>query len=161
MMTVSASLSHLQHVLDTHGLEAGLMFLNGRVPHRFTAVYRLSDERLRRVGFVDKQGGQGSKLANLPFKDSFCEIAVREGRFVTTDAGADHRLDGNPYQAVVGCYVGLPLAEKPGSLFGTFCHYDTCSHPVSPEEFLFLEPATQLLARFCLQPGMPLYSLAA
>jgi GAF domain-containing protein len=161
MTTNSTSLSALQDVLDAHGLQAGLLLLNRRVPHRFTSVYRLSDQRLRRIGFVDKQGGEGPDLADLPFKDSFCEISVREGQFVTTEAGMDDRLDGNPYQALVGSYVGMPLAERPGALFGTFCHYDLCGHPIDEGELAFLEQASQLLTRFCLRPGMPLHSPVA
>jgi hypothetical protein len=159
MTTNSTSLSTLQNVLDAQGLQAGLLFLNSRVPHRFTSVYQLRDQRLRRIGFVDKQGGDGMELADLPFKDSFCEISVREGRFATAEAGIDDRLDGNPYQALVGSYVGLPLAEAPGALFGTFCHYDLCGHPIDDGEMAFLEQASQMLTRFCLRPGMPLHSL--
>jgi hypothetical protein len=161
MTTTSTSLTALQEVLDTHGLQAGLLFLNARVPHRFTSVYRLGDQRLRRMGYVDKQGGEDLDLADLPFKDSFCEITVREGRFVTTEAGTDERLGGNPYQALVGSYVGLPLAEGPGMLFGTFCHYDICGHLIDDTELAFLAQASQLLTRFCLRPGMPLHSLVA
>jgi hypothetical protein len=161
MMTTSNALSTLQNMLDTHGLQAGLLLLNGRVPHRFTSVYRLSEQRLRRMGFVDKQGGEGLDLADLPFRDSFCEISVREGHFVTAEAGTDQRLDGNPYQALVGSYVGLPLADGPGVLFGTFCHYDTCGHPIDEAELVFQAQASRLLTRFCLRPGMPLHSLVS
>jgi GAF domain-containing protein len=151
----------LQDLLDAHGLQAGLLFLNARVPHRFTAVYRLSDQRLRRMGFVDKQGSAGPDLADLPFKDSFCEITGREGRFVTTDSSIDDRLDGNPYQALVGSYVGLPLSDAPGALLGTFCHYDHCGHPIDNAELAFLEQASRLLTWFCLRPGMPLRTRVA
>lgn len=150
-MDLSLEVSNLKALLDQHGLKAGLLFLNERVPHRYTAVYRLQQQHLHRVGFVDKLGGAGTELADVPFKDSFCEISVREGHFVTAEASTDRRLDGNPYQAMVGSYVGLPLARAPDGLFGTFCHYDTCGHPDNAAEFLFLQQATQVLAAFLRQ----------
>lgn len=161
MMTNSTSLSSLQQALDAHGLQAGLLFLNSRVPHRFTAVYRLADDRLRRLGFVDKEGGLGLESAEVAFKDSFCEVAVREGHLVVTDLVSDGRLDEQPNPLMMGSYVGLPLSRGPGALYGTFCHYDTCGHPLDDAELLFLEQATQLLTRFCLRPGMPLQALVS
>jgi hypothetical protein len=153
-MTTLTSIADFQQALDARGLVAALAFLNQRVPHRFTAVYQLSDQRLRRLGFIDKQGSSGEELADLPFKDSFCEISVREGGLVTTEASTDKRLDGNPYQAMVGSYVGLPLSAAPGELFGTFCHYDFCKQAIGNDEFLFLEQTSQRLARFCTQNGV-------
>lgn len=148
MVKDSSSLSNFQQVLQKHGLRAGIVFLNERVPHRYTSVYRLSQQRLRRLGFVDKLGGQGAELAELPFKDSFCEITVREGHFATTESASDDRLAGNPYQSMVGSYVGLPLVSPSDGLFGTFCHYDECGHPVSDTEFVFLQQAVRFLAVF-------------
>ena len=155
------SLSNFQNVLDAHGLTAGLLFLNARVPHRYTAIYRLSEEHLRRMGFVDKEGSLGLETADVPFKDSFCEMAVREGHLVVSDVAADARLHDQPNPFMLGSYVGLPLSRGPGVLYGTFCHYDTCAHPLSDTELAFLAQASQLLTRFCLRPGMPLHSLVS
>jgi GAF domain-containing protein len=162
LMTTNATLlSNLQDVLDARGLQAGLLFLNARVPHRCTAVYRLSGEHLRRMGFVDKEGGLSTETADVPFKDSFCEVAVREGHLVVSDVAADARLQDQPNPFMLGSYVGLPLSKGPGVLYGTFCHYDTCAHPIDNAELAFLEQASQLLTRFCLRPDMPLHSLVS
>lgn len=144
----SSPLANFEAILQKQGLKAGLRFLNERVPHRYTSVYRLSQQRLRRLGFVDKLGGHGAELAELPFKDSFCEITVREGHFATTESASDGRLAGNPYQSMVGSYVGLPLVSPSDGLFGTFCHYDERGHPVSDTEFVFLQQAVRFLAVF-------------
>lgn len=128
-----------------HGLKAGLVFLNERVPRRYTSVYRLAHDRLRRLAFVDKWGGSGLALADVPFKDSFCEMAMEDGNLVVTDSATDARLQGHPNPAGLTSYVGLPLAAGPGELFGSFCHYDICSRPISDEEFVFLEQAAKLL----------------
>lgn len=148
MIKDSSSLSNFQQVLQRHGLRAGLVFLNERVPHRYTSVYQLSQQRLRRLGFVDKLGGQGLELADLPFKDSFCEIAVREGHFMTTDSSSDSRLVGHPYPSAISSYVGLPLVSPSDGLFGTFCHYDERGHPVNDTEFVFLQQSVRILAVF-------------
>ena len=148
MINDSLALSNFQQVLQKHGLRAGLVFLNERVPYRYTSVYRLGQQRLRRLGFVDKQGGQGPELADLPFKDSFCEISVREGHFVTADSSSDSRLVGHPYPSAIGSYVGLPLVSASDGLFGTFCHYDERGHPVSDAEFAFLQQAVRFLSEF-------------
>lgn len=159
-MSISTSLSELQDVLNTHGLIAGLKFMNARVPHRFTAVYQLSDAYLRRLGYVDKEGGLGLDSAKVPFKDSFCELAVSQGLLLVTDSAADARLHQRPNPFMIGSYVGLPLSTEPGMLYGTFCHYDTCSQPLGDDELLFMQQASELLTRYCLQPGVPLDTLA-
>lgn len=159
-MSTSTSLLELQDMLNTQGLTAALKFMNARVPHRFTAVYQLSDAYLRRLGYVDKDGGLGPESAKVPFKDSFCELAVSKGLLLVTDSTADVRLPQLPNPFMIGSYVGLPLSIEPGMLYGTFCHYDTCSHPLSDDELLFLQQASQLLTRYCLQPGVPLDALA-
>lgn len=159
MLMNSTALSDLQDLLDAHGLHAGLLFLNARVPHRYTAVYRLSEEYLRRLDFVDKEGGLGEATATVPFTDSFCELAVRQGHLLVTDSSADARLRDQPNPFMMGSYVGLPLATTgSGALYGTLCHYDTCAHPLSDAELVFLQQASERLTRFCLRVGMPLHS---
>lgn len=155
MTTTSSPLADLKNTLDTQGLIAGLAFLNSRVPHRFTSVYRLSEQFLQRLGFVDKQGGAGAELATVPFKDSFCEMAVAEGHFVTFDSATDTRLNTKLNPALIGSYVGLPLSSGPGVLVGTFCHYDTCGRPLDETEFAFLNEASLLLGRFCSAVDLP------
>ena len=149
----SSSLSNFQAVLQKHGLKAGLVFLNERVPHRFTSVYRLGHESLRRLAFVDKWGSSDPALAEIPLKDSFCERAIQDGPLVVTDSATDARIQGHPNPAGLGSYVGLPLAAGPGELFGTFCHYDVCSRPISEGEFLFLEQAAKVLHAYVGQPS--------
>ena len=150
-MTDLTALSQLQDVLDNQGLNAALMFLNARVPHRYTAVYRLSDAYLRRLGFIDKEGGPGLEFAEVPFKDSFCEVAVKEPPLVVTDMATDARLQAHSNPRQLMSYVGLPLSVGPGALYGTLCHYDTSPHPLSDAELSFLEQASELLLRFCLR----------
>lgn len=147
---MSSAFSDFEQVLATGGLRQGLSFLNLRVPHRFTAVYRLDAGMLRVVEMVDKEGGlEASALEAVPLGDSFCQFTMRDGSFVTPPAtGPEERLNGHPYHGIVQSYVGLPLTRSAGELFGTFCHYDFARHPVSEEEYQFLVKAARLLPRF-------------
>lgn len=159
-MTNAIALAELQQVLNSHGLEAALSFLNARVPHRYTAVYRLSHAYLQRLGFIDKEGGPGLEFAEVPFKDSFCELAIRQPPLVVTDADTDRRLYARPNPGLLMSYVGLPLSMAPGQLYGTLCHYDTRAHPLSDAELSFLEQASELLMQFCLRTGVSPRALA-
>ncbi len=156
MIATDLSLSAFEKILEAQGLTAGLLYLNQRVPYRYTSVYELDRDRLLRVAFVDKQGGHGMEFAEVPFKNSFCEIAARDGSLSTADTSTDSRLQGNPYVSTVASYVGLPLTLRQGELVGTFCHYDSIGQPVDDQEFAFLEEAVRLLSMYCMQPGRPL-----
>ncbi len=145
---VNSSLSEFENLLSTAGLHAGLTFLNGRVPHRFTAVYRLDQLMLHMVDMVDKDGLNDMKLEAVPLGDSFCQFALRDGSFLTTRSADDPRLDGHPYQGVMESYIGLPLARADGELFGTFCHFDLAGRPVHDDEYAFLTQVAAVLPRY-------------
>lgn len=158
-MNNAIALAELQETLDKHGLDAALMFLNARVPHRYTAAYRISHARLRRLGFIDKEGGPGLEFAEVPLKDSFCELSISQPPLVVTDVDTDPRLAGYPNPALFMSYVGLPLSVGPGALYGTLCHYDTSPHLLSDAELSFLEEASDLVLQFCLRTRVSTFSL--
>lgn len=150
----SAGLQILRDLLDQQGVNAGLAYLNSRVPYRFTAIYTLHGEAMRNTHFFDRVGGfELGELREVPLTDSFCQFVLRDGLFVTNDSGGDARLDGHPYQGVVVSYVGLPLTDASGELVGTFCHLDLVSHPVDDAEFAFLQQVAQLLPSFLPPPA--------
>ena len=159
-MTDSIALSEFQDVLDSQGLQAALTFLNARVPHRYTALYRISEAYLRRLGFIDKEGGTGLQFPEVPFKDSFCELAVQQPPLRITDVATDPRLANHPNPGLVLSYVGLPVSVGPGVLYGTLCHFDTSPHPLSDAELAFLEQASNLLLRFCVRTNVAPLALA-
>jgi GAF domain-containing protein len=134
--------------LAAGGLKGGLEFLNARVPHRFTALYKFERDSFKLMAFVDKMNQAVPDLfVSVPFDDSFCQYSVGLGEFVTTDAMGDKRLDGHIHQATVASYVGLPLTLPPDGLYGTFCHLDLVAQQVSDDEFAFLQKAALVLAR--------------
>ncbi len=143
------ALDTLQDILRTQGLVAALQFLNDRVPHRFTGIYRVDGQVLHNVAVIDKQqSGDIGFLMQVPLGDSFCQFVLRDGQLITTDSSQDERLSGSPYKGVVRSYVGLPLAVVPGELFGTFCHFDFEPQPLDDSEFEFLTRAARVLPPF-------------
>ena len=135
------------------GLSGLLDFLNTRVVHRFTALYRLDGPVLRNVAVHDKHKHLDAlDLKVVPLKDSFCQFVLRDGLFLTPGSGEDERLKGHPYSGIVGSYVGVPVSTQGGALRGTLCHFDLVDHEVSDDEFLFLERAAGLLPLY-LQSG--------
>jgi GAF domain-containing protein len=123
--------------------------LNHRVPHRFTAIYRLIGQALYNVATVDKHLHlEPLDLKVVPLKDSFCQFVLRDGLFLTRESGSDARLDGHPYSGVVGCYVGVPVRNRDGKVAGTLCHFDLESHEVSDDEYLLLDRAARLMPAF-------------
>ena len=151
-MKDGSALANFHGVLVKHGLQVGLEFLNQRVPYRYTSVYRIQHGQLHRVAFIDKHGSSGAALAHAVLKDSFCDIAVQEGTLVVaTDVKTDKRFQALPNPALLGSYVGLPLASQRGELFGTFCHADEHSYPLSDVEFVFLGEAAKVLEAYLEQ----------
>jgi hypothetical protein len=146
---ISTPLQQLESVLTEDGLHAGLIFLNTRVAHRCTAVYKLDGHVLHLVALVDKLDDKSSFWpSDVPLADSFCQFVVKNGPLLVINAKNDPRVIASPYRGPVVGYVGLPLIRGPGELFCTFCHYDFCEQPMPEAEYLFLHEATRLLPKF-------------
>lgn len=147
--SIASALAQVEAELAQNGLMGVLRALNARVPHRFTAVYRLEQHLLVNVGTCDKHMHlEALDLKAVPLKDSYCQFVLRDGLFLTDDSGQDARLKGHPYAGVVGSYIGVPISRTPDSLEGTLCHFDLACQPISDEEYLLLERSAQLLPAF-------------
>ncbi len=147
--TVAAALAQVERELAQKGLVGALALLNERVPHRFTAVYRLLGQSLHNIATVDKHLHlEPPDLKVVPLKDSFCQFVLRDGLFLTRESGTDSRLGGHPYAGVVGCYVGVPVHGRDGRLSGTLCHFDLESFDIGDDEYLLLDRAARLLPAF-------------
>ncbi len=146
---ISTPLQQLETVLTEGGLHAGLTFLNARVAHRCTAVYKLAHNVLRLVALADKLDDTSSAgPSDVPLANSFCEFVVNHGPLLVINAKNDPRVIASPYRGPVVGYVGLPLTRGSGELFGTFCHYDFSEQPMPDAEYLFLQEAARLLPKF-------------
>lgn len=139
----------LTDALQRGGLQAGVEFLNARVPHRFTGIYHLHDAVLHNVALIDKQGEMASEdLLAIPFENSFCQFVRRDGRFIMIDSTADSRVDGHVYQGILNSYVGVPLSVDGVNFYGTLCHFDTSGTDMPIDEFVFMERAVLALVPY-------------
>jgi GAF domain-containing protein len=147
--TLDAALREVEGALLKEGVAGALKVLNARVPHRFTAVYRLDGAMLRSVAVVDKRLHLDPlDLRAVPLKDSFCQFVLRDGIFVTQDSGSDPRLAGHPYQGVMNCYVGVPVRGRDGLLAGSLCHFDLEDRTLADEDYLLLDRTARLVPAF-------------
>lgn len=145
---VEKGLRDYEQVLEMHG-PAGLDFLNARVPHRFTGVYRLQDGVMYNVYLYDKLGEVIPEfLQAVPLHDSFCQFVLRDGQFCTSNTALEPLLNGHKYQGVLGAYYGIPLVNNYGDLYGTLCHFDVATHAITNEEFAFFTKAALLLPKY-------------
>ncbi len=137
----------LRSILNEGGINDALAFLNKRVDHRFSAIYRLDGSNLRMVHFYDREGTDQplEVLKVVPFKHSLCHLAVRDGEFDTQDARLDPEVSPSGFRRVMISYVGFPLVKPNGELYGTFCHFDLVPREVSEEEIEFLGVAVEVL----------------
>ena len=146
---VAAALAQVEKELAHKGLAGALGVLNRRVPHRFTAVYRLVGHALHSIATIDKHLHLDPlDLKVVPLQDSFCQFVLRDGLFLTRDSGTDPRLDGHPYGGIVGCYAGVRIHDRQGQMAGTLCHFDLDSFDVTDDEYLLLDRAASLMSAF-------------
>jgi GAF domain-containing protein len=131
--------------IELGGLEAGLKFLNARTDYRFTAIYRFEGDTMRNIYLFDRLGESVSNFAKVPLGDSFCQLALAEGGFYTANSSLDERVQGHPKQGVLNAYFGLPLSRKPGTIYGTFCHFDYKPLVLDDSEIEFLKSVTPWL----------------
>ncbi|MDM0109530.1 GAF domain-containing protein [Variovorax sp. J22R24] len=152
-MGLPRTLQTLSSILDARGPSDGLAFLNDGVPHRYSAIYRLSGLTLKNVLLHDKTGRlRPEYLAAIPFDSSFCQFVVRDGQFRTDNSAADTRLRGYSYPSIALSYHSVPILNPEGEIWGTLSHFDSAALPLPEEEFELLKGAAPLLARFLVEP---------
>lgn len=133
-------------VLRDEGVNAALRYLNGRVEHRCTAIYRLRDMTVANLYLYDRLGQLlPESLAVVPLGDSFCQHALRDGALRISDSRESDQVTGSPFKGVVIAYHGLPLVGRDGNLFGTLCHFDFEPRTLPDAEFDFLQKVVRLL----------------
>jgi len=119
------------------------------VPHRFSAIYRLVNDRFLNLLLYDKLGETiPPYLSVIPFDLSFCQFVLGDGFFSTDDSAEDRRLDGHPYQGVMVCYHGVPIVSDSGELVGTLCHFDLVQRTLPEAEFTLLKSSGRALSAY-------------
>ena len=142
------SMAEFEETLRSQGVYASLRFLNQRVGHRFTAIFRMDKDKLEIVQLIDKLDDPSTApISPLPFANSFCELVMPGGALMTADSAADARFAGKFSQGVVVAYVGLPLVQN-GHLYGSLCHLDYSEKKVDEKEFAFLQSVMAVLPHY-------------
>ena len=140
-MCAKRSVERFAEIHQDAGAVEALAYLNRGVPHRYTAVYELRRDVLRNVAICDKMGKMRPEfLAEVPFRESFCQFVIRDGPLQTSDSAIDHRFDGHPHQGVMASYHGAPILWR-GEIWGTLCHLDLAINTLPDEEFELLKAA--------------------
>ncbi len=145
----SPRLSRVQAALAAGGISAAIAELNSGVPHRYSGIFKLDGELLKNTHMFDKLGqAKPESLEVVVLKDSFCQIVMRDGFFLTDHTLTDDRLNYSPFKGVVMSYHGVPLLNNVGELGGTLCHFDLVEQAISDDEFLCLQEAAKIFPRF-------------
>lgn len=135
--------------LKNQGVDAALEELNACTPCRFTGIFELVGANLINRHLVDRLKAPRAKyLEVIPFKDSFCQIALREGEFRSHNTTADSRVDYSPYQGLVVSYHAVPLLDRALTLRGTLCHFDMVETALDDYQFALLRQAARILPPF-------------
>ena len=134
--------------MEAGGVAKALEFLNSRTGYRYTAIFRFEGDVMRNIWLYDRLGEDGANFSSVPLGDSFCQYVMAENGFSTSDSSSDERLSSHAYRGILNSYVGLPLSRNPGSIYGTFCHFDFSPQAVPDNELLFLESVTPELMRY-------------
>ena len=143
---IKEQMSMFEQTLTSQGLLSSLQYLNRRVKHRFTAVFRLDKSELSIVHLIDKLNDPSTRpLSPVPFTHSFCELVMQEGAMMTSNSTLDARFDGRFSQGAVVAYVGLPLVKSGGGLYGSLCHLDYQENRISNDEFSFLQDVVSVI----------------
>lgn len=142
------ALGELKSVVSEHGVRAGLIFLNARTPHRFTALYLFDDETLHSRVFFDSDNPAELGMADIPVLASYCVFVRDRGEpFTTEHASEDERIGDHPKRKVLQAYCGVPLRDVEGRMFGTICHFDFNPTAISTENVELMEAVAPMLSR--------------
>jgi GAF domain-containing protein len=151
MQSLSPAIEGLERILKDGSLREALIYLNTHSRYRYTSIYRFDDNLLHSLFFYDRERPETLTQENIPIADSYCVIIQRTlENFATSNAPKDPRTEGHPNQEVMRSYVGVPLKNRNGDLFGTICHFDHApksENEDQEEELLFLESAAALIEK--------------
>jgi hypothetical protein len=131
--TLTDAISQCRRILKSDGLWAGMSYLNGVSPYRYSAVFRFDGGMLRNVCLVDRQQPQVRDCPEMPVTESYC-VYVRDtgGEFGVEHAHMDCRVIGHPKAGRFQSYYGVPLLADDGQLVGTVCHFDEAPVTLEP-----------------------------
>lgn len=127
-----------------------LAVLNERVRYRFTGLYHADPPVLRNVQLYDRENpsldvGGGA----VPLCETYCGITTASASpFTTPDAAGDPRLLEHPARGSVLSYLGVPVRDASGRVWGTLCHFDFRPRLTPAGEAALLERCARSIAAY-------------
>lgn len=138
--------ARLRALLSYLGVQDALKELGAQTPCRFAAVFEVVDGFLLNRYFHDKRGEpMPQMLVRVPFKESFCNLALSEGELRCANSATDSRMDYSPYKGVMLAYHAVPVIDQRRALTGTLCVFDYDEAHLSDEQFARLVMLAKLL----------------
>jgi hypothetical protein len=131
----------LERALREEGLAGAARHLNGKVKHRYTAIFLREGASLRNVALFDKNDPSPGLWPPFPIGNSFCSIVIGSAKpLEVREARSDPRAEvrNHPAAASWQSYAGVPLIDAEGDVFGALCHFDAlrCEAALDLEEML-------------------------
>ena len=139
-----------RRTLRSRGIVAAMALLNDRTNFRYSALYKHDGDVMRTVHLFDRLGNSRATVRTTPLEQTFCSFVIRDGQFATRDSSQDPRVTGHAYAGVVNSYVGLALYRPSGTVFGSFCHFDSEVRDIAPQEAVFLREVVPMFVP-CLE----------
>ena len=139
-------LAVLKSQLDADGIMGALKYLNSRIDHRFTAIYKFQGSMQRAVFLYDKLGHPGNRFNAIATSESLGRFITVSEPFGVTDSASDAFLNENGHRSVVTSFYGVALSQAHTKPTGSLCHFDVKPQSLpTPVERDFLNRARNLL----------------
>lgn len=143
---MQARVAQLKSILFREGVRAALIYLNGQTSHRFTAMFRFDDPKVRNLHFYDRENPLIEFGDDYPVEASYCVyIRDTDRPFVVTDSMHDDRTVGLTLREKLKAYCGVPLRNREGVVFATLCHFDVEPVTIDDENVALMESLAALL----------------
>lgn len=149
----NVTVEQARQLLADKGIHDALRFLNGRTPHRFTAVYRFDGAMLRNVHLVDQLDPAVRRSDDAPLAETYCSrVGLERRTFLSPDTTRDPRLVAHAAREKYQSYCGVLLRNADGTPFGSLCHFDLTPREITSAEMDVLERVAPLIAREIAAP---------
>jgi GAF domain-containing protein len=115
-------------------------------PCRYTSLLRFTDDdRLASVWTHDRESPALDAFPlGLPIEASYCVLVRESGASCTIeDAATDPRTTTHPKRDELAAYVGVPVYDADGKMFGTLCSYDAVPQALGSRVQALLQKAAE------------------
>lgn len=135
MIDIVAAISILTSRVGPFALKPMLSRLADMTGCRYTSFLRLERDILVSVWTYDRASAATDAFPlQTPIAASFCVLVKAAGELVVIEnAAEDPRAAGHPKEHVHATYVGAPVFNADGSMFGTLCAYDEAPRTIGTE----------------------------